>query len=80
MIVPWTVLLPPIGGWKNGNRAMEFEKPVLPAKQMMSLFSLFNLGLKDLFVKGYKLEDIWNMDELGLFFKLLPDKRLIEKK
>ena len=31
-------------------------------------------------VKGYKLEDVWNMDELGLFFKLLPDKRLIEKK
>ena len=30
-------------------------------------------------VKGYKLGDIWNMDELGLFFKLLPDKGLIEK-
>ena len=30
-------------------------------------------------VRGYKLEDIWNMDELGLFFKLLPDKGLIEK-
>ena len=30
-------------------------------------------------VKGYKLEDVWNMDELGLFFKLLPDKGLIEK-
>ena len=30
-------------------------------------------------VRGYKLEDIWNMDELGLFCKLLPDKILIEK-
>ena len=30
-------------------------------------------------VRGYKLEDIWNMVELGLFFKLLPDKGLIEK-
>ena len=30
-------------------------------------------------VRGYKLEDIWNMDELGLFFKILPDKGLIEK-
>ena len=30
-------------------------------------------------VRGYKLGDIWNMDELGLFFKLLPDKGLIEK-
>ena len=30
-------------------------------------------------VKGYKLEDVWNMDELGLFFKLLPNKGLIEK-
>ena len=30
-------------------------------------------------VRGYKLEDIWNMDELGLFFKLTPDKDLIEK-
>ena len=30
-------------------------------------------------VRGYKLEDIWTMDELGLFFKLLPNKGLIEK-
>ena len=30
-------------------------------------------------VRGYKLEDIWNMDELGLFFKLLPDKGMTEK-
>ena len=30
-------------------------------------------------VRGYKLEDIWNMDKLGLFFKLLPDRGLIEK-
>ena len=29
-------------------------------------------------VRGYKLDDIWNMDELGLFFKFLPDKGLIE--
>ena len=29
--------------------------------------------------RGYKLEYIWNMDELGLFFKLLPNKGLIEK-
>ena len=29
--------------------------------------------------RGYKLEDIWTMDELGLFFKVLPDKGLIEK-
>ena len=27
---------------------------------------------------GYKLVDIWNMGELGLFFKFLPDKDLIE--
>ena len=30
-------------------------------------------------VKGYKLEDIWNIDELGLLFKRLSDKGLIEK-
>ena len=30
-------------------------------------------------VRGYELEDIRNMDELGLFFKLLLDKGLIEK-
>ena len=30
-------------------------------------------------VKYYKLEDIWNMDKLELFFKLLPDNDLIEK-
>ena len=29
-------------------------------------------------VRGYKLEKIWSMDELGQFFKLLPDKSLIE--
>ena len=29
-------------------------------------------------VRGYRLEDIWNMDKLGLFFKLLPDEGLIE--
>ena len=29
--------------------------------------------------RGYKLEDIWNMDELGLFFKFLPDKGWVEK-
>ena len=30
-------------------------------------------------VRGDKLEDIWSTDELGLFFKFLPDKGLIEK-
>ena len=25
------------------------------------------------------MEDVWNMDELVLFFNLLPDKGLIEK-
>ena len=29
-------------------------------------------------VKGYSLEDMLNMDELGLFFKILPQKRLVE--
>ena len=42
---------------------------------------MWNLGSKKIpeLVKDYKLEDIWNMDKLGLFFKLLPDKGLIEK-
>ena len=30
-------------------------------------------------VRCYKLEDIWNKDELVLFIKVLPDKGLIEK-
>ena len=30
-------------------------------------------------VRGYKLEDIWNMEEFGVIFKLLPDKGFIEK-
>ena len=30
-------------------------------------------------VRSYKLEDISNMDNFGLFFELLPDKGLIEK-
>ena len=29
--------------------------------------------------QGYALCDIWNMDELGLFFKALPEKGLAEK-
>ena len=30
-------------------------------------------------VRGYEREDIWNMGELGLFFKFLLDKGLMEK-
>ena len=30
-------------------------------------------------VEGNSLENIWNMDESGCFFKALPDKRLVEK-
>ena len=28
---------------------------------------------------GYDLEDQWNMDELGLFFKVLADRGLVKK-
>ena len=28
---------------------------------------------------GYELRNIWKMDELGLFFKALPEKGLVEK-
>ena len=35
-------------------------------------------GLPEL-VKGYSLEDVLNMDELGLFFKTLSQKGLAEK-
>ena len=31
-------------------------------------------------VKGYKLKDIWNADETGLFWRALPDKSLSVKK
>ena len=27
----------------------------------------------------YDLRNIWNMDELGLFFKGLPERNLVEK-
>ena len=30
-------------------------------------------------VKDYELQDIWNMDELELFFKLLPNRALVQK-
>ena len=30
-------------------------------------------------VKSYSLEDLLNMDELGLFFKTMPQKGLVEK-
>ena len=29
--------------------------------------------------EGYSLNNIWNMDESGCFFKSLPDKGLVEK-
>ena len=35
--------------------------------------------LKTLMV-SYKLEDLWNSDEIGCFFRALPDKTLAEKK
>ena len=35
-------------------------------------------GLPEL-VKGYSLEDVLNMDELGLYLKTLPQKGLVEK-
>ena len=28
---------------------------------------------------GYKLRNIWNMDEQSVFFKALPEKSLVEK-
>ena len=30
--------------------------------------------------RSYELADIWNMDETGYFFKVLPEKGLAEKK
>ena len=30
-------------------------------------------------IESYSLENIWNMDESGCFFKALPDKGLVEK-
>jgi len=30
-------------------------------------------------IEGYSLENIWNMDESGCFFKALPEKGLVEK-
>ena len=29
--------------------------------------------------EGYSLENIWNIDELGCFFKALPDAGLVQK-
>ena len=29
---------------------------------------------------GYKAEDVWNVDEMGCFYRALPDKSLSEKK
>ena len=30
-------------------------------------------------IEGYSMENIWNIDKSGNFFKALPDKGLIEK-
>ena len=30
-------------------------------------------------IEGYSLENIWNMDDSGCFFKALQDKELVEK-
>ena len=31
-------------------------------------------------VKGYEPRDIWNMDETGVFFRVLPERGLVDKK
>ena len=58
---------------------MVFEKRILLGKSMM-FQSPLKYWIERILesVRGYKLENIWNMDELGQFFKLLPDKSLIE--
>ena len=30
-------------------------------------------------ISGYAMQDIWNMDETGCFYRALPDKSLSEK-
>ena len=78
MIVHWTVLLPPMGGWKSRYGIRETRITGEADDVSVSAVRSWIERLPEL-VKDYKLEDVWNMDELGLFFKLLPDKGLIEK-
>ena len=81
MIIRWTIL-------QNQNRCLETWKAAYGIWEPRITGEADNVSVPTLkawieripeLVRGYKLEDIWNMDELGLFFKLLPDKGLIEK-
>ena len=38
------------------------------------------IGRLKILLKGYKVEDIWNMDETGCFYRALPEKTLAERK
>ena len=47
------------------------DVPITTAKAWMERFAVL--------VKGYSLERVLNTDELGSFFKILPQKALTEK-
>ena len=81
MIVHWTVLLPPMGGWKKWKSCYGIRETRITGEAGDVSVSTVRSWIERLseLVKGYRLEDVWNMDEFGLFFKLFPDKGLIEK-
>lgn len=66
-----------MGGWKlsYGIREKRIAGEADDVPEMT--ISLWIERLPEL-IKGYKLKDILNMDELGLFFKALPKKGLVE--
>ena len=77
MVIRWTALQLSMTGQKNEKFFMAFDK-LGEADVLVSTMKEWIERIPAL-VRGYKLENMWNMDELGVFFKIFPDKGLMEK-
>ena len=80
MIIRWTILQTQNGWLEKWKTVYGIRETRITGKADVSVptAKAWIERTPDL-VRGYKLEDIWNMDASGLFFKLLPNKDLTEK-
>ena len=78
MVIRWTALQLSMTGQKNEKFFMAFDKLGEADDVLVSTMKAWIERIPAL-VRGYKLENMWNMDELGVFLKIFPDKGLMEK-
>ena len=71
-----------MGGWRVGKRLMVCEKKGQVEKLIMFFQATIEAWIERLteLSQEYEPQNILNLDELGLFFKTLPEKGLAEKK